>query len=483
MTEFYTSVVQYGSKILYRGYKNGRRVHDKLNFAPTLYTSTEKQTTFKTLYGQSVDQIKMASIPEAKDFIKKYEDIDGFTVFGMTQFNYQYIADKFPNEINFNIKDMKISFFDIETTTENGFSDPKKADEQILLISVHEKFSQRNIVFGYKPYDKKTSDIFEYRMFKDEPTMLKGFLEYWQGNTPDIISGWNIEGYDIPYVINRITKILGDNWAKKLSPWSIINSRDIHTKFGQQTLWDIVGVVVLDYLDLYKKYTYSSRESYALGFIAQFELGDTKLELEGSFKDQYTNQWDDFVRYNAKDSSLVDRLDSKLCFIELACTVAYIAKCNIKDTFGPVKTWDIFIYNYLKAKNIVIPKRKDNIKTDFEGAWVKEPIPGLYGWTISFDFSALYPSVIRQWNMSPETLIGIMPGVNVDIFLNGTFTNPDEDCTIAANGAMFAKDHMGIVPEVIKVIIDGRKISKKEMLTLEQELQLIDAELKSRVPV
>jgi len=473
MSEFYTSVLQYGNKILYRGYKNGRRVHKKLDFSPTLYINTKKPTKYKTLYGQLVEPVSLGSINEAKEYIKRYEDVEGFEVFGMKQFQYQYIAENFKGDISFNIDHMKVMTIDIETSVElGGFPDVKSAQEQILLISAQDKLTKTNIVFGFKPYEKSNDDAFEYRQFKDEYSMLKGFIEFWQGNTPDIITGWNIGGFDIPYLIGRLNRILDESWTKKLSPWNIINSREIPGKFGSTekvTKWVIVGVVVLDYMELYKKYVQASRESYTLGFISQLELGDTKMELEGSFKEQYTNQWNDFVRYNAKDTALVDRLDEKLKFIEIICTLGYTAKANIADGFGMVKTWDIFIYNYLKAKDIVIPNHTGRAKGDFEGAWVKEPIPGYYGWTMSFDFTGLYPSIMQQWNISPETIMGVIPNVNVERFMNSNFERPDGDFTIAANGAIFSKEKLGIVPEVSKVITDSRKVVKKQMLALEQE--------------
>ncbi len=480
MSEFYTSVIQYGNRILYRGYKNGRRVHEKLEYSPTLYVQSKDPTRYKTLYGQYVESMPMGSINEAKAFVKEYEDVEGFKIFGMTQFQYQFIADKFAGDIEYSLKDMSISIIDLETASEDGFPNPDVANEQILLISIHEVNTDREIVWGFREYKKDPSDSFEYRLCKDEASMLRVFIEYWQANTPDILSGWNTEGYDIPYLINRIERVLGEEWVKKLSPWGLVNSREINTMYGKKIAWDISGVVSLDYLDLYRKYTYSSRESYTLGAISQVELNDTKLELSGSFRDQYTNQWNDFVRYNSKDTRLVKRLEDKLKFIELACNIAYLAKCNIKDTFGPVKTWDVFIYNYLKAKDIVIPPQTKKHGGSFEGAWVKEPIPGMYGWTMSFDFASLYPSIIRQWNMSPETILGMVPNVNVKNFMTGEFDRPDGDFTVAANGAMFKKVLMGIVPEVITVIIDGRKIAKKEMLEKEKQLELIKDELRAR---
>ena len=484
MSKFYTFTQQYGNRVLYRGYNNGRRVTEKVEFSPTLFVTAKKKTDYKTLFNEYVEPMKFGDINEAKDFNKRYEDVDGFKVYGMTQYQYQFISDQFPGEIEYDLQDIQIESVDIEVASEDGFPDPVLANEEVLLISMANKNTKRNIIFGTRPYSKESDDIFEYRLFNDEATMLREFVIFWQSNCPDILTGWNVDGYDVPYLVNRITKLLGEDFVKRLSPFGMVNSRTIRSKIGTEVvLWDLVGVVTLDYLDLYKKFTYSSQESYALGNIGTVELGIGKHELEGSFKDAYTNHWGDFVRYNAHDSDLVLQLDAKLKFIEVVLTIAYLAKCNLKDVFGPVKTWDIFIYNYLKSKNIVIPPQGKKHGGEFEGAWVKEPVPGMYGWTMSFDFASLYPSIIRQWNMSPETLIGMQPGVNVDTFMNGNVENTvDLNATLAANGAMFKKDVYGIIPEVVKVVIDGRKIAKKSMLALEQEYgKTKDPQLKGKI--
>ena len=469
--KFYTSAIQWGNNILYRGVENGQRVQLKIPFKPTLFADSPKQTEFKTLWGKYVAPITFDSIKEAKEYTTLYEDVRGFNIHGMTNYQYQFIADKFVGDIEYDLNLLNIYSLDIETTTELGFPDYRNPQEEILLISVHNKATKENIVWGSRSYTALPDDIFTYRMCKDENTLLREFVSWWHNNCPDVVTGWHIDGFDIPYLIHRISKTIGEEHVNKLSPWGNVSCREV-TKFDQQNeVWDIQGVTILDYIDLYKKFTYGNRESYKLGYIAQEELGESKHELEGSFKDQYTNQWPDFVRYNAQDSRLVDLLDDKLKFIELVFTIAYLAKCNLKDVYGPVKTWDVFIYNYLKAKNIVIPPQSRKHGGEFEGAWVKEPQIGMHGWTMSFDFASLYPSIIRQWNMSPETFVGMKPGMTVDLFMNNEFDHPDTDDTVAANGAMFSKEVYGIVPEVVKVILDGRKIAKKDMLKLEQEYQ------------
>jgi len=470
MNDFYVDVRQYGKNILSVGYRNGVKFRDKVEYQPYLYLKSNKPTQTKSLYGHDVERMSFSSISDAKEFIKRYEDVDGFDIFGITQFQYQYISDVYTHDVNIDTSKMTIWVIDIETASEDGFASPEHAQEAILLISVHDKNTNKNIVFGFRDYEKQDDDPFEYRLFKDEYTMLKEFCIFWQCNYPDIVTGWNIEGFDIPYIINRMNRVLGESLTKTLSPWGVLRSKTVQVFNKDAQIWDIFGVQILDYLDLYKKYTYSQRESYSLGYIAQVELNDAKHEIPGSFKDAYTYHWHDFVRYNAHDSNLVAMLDNKLKFIDVACSIASQAKCNINDTFGPVKTWDIFIYNYLKQKNVVIPPSHPKAKSSFEGAWVKDPHVGKHGWTMSFDFASLYPSIIRQWNMSPETIVGMMPGVNVAKFIEATGPLHDE-YSVAANGAMFKKDSEGIIPEVVKVVLDGRKIAKTKMLELKQQYQ------------
>lgn len=464
---FYTSVIKYGNNILYRGVKEGRHFSEKVPFSPTLYVQSKKPNALRSLYGEKVEPVQFDSINECKDYVKRYSDVEGFKIFGMQDVAYQFISEEYPNEIHWSLDQMNTWVIDIETASENGFPNPDEAREEVLLISIHDITTRKNIVFGSRDYNKKEDDIFEYRQFSNEKEMLKEFLIFWRANYPDNVTGWNLEGFDIPYLINRIAIILGSAFVNQLSPWGMVNYRDITIMMKTRRVWDIVGINIIDYLDLYKKFTYASQESYKLDHICQIELGEAKHELEGSFKDAYTNHWDDFVRYNARDTELVHKLEEKLTFIEILVTVAFLAKCHFKDVFGQVKTWDVFIYNYLKSKNIVVPPHARKHGGGFEGAWVKDPKVGLHGWTVSFDFASLYPSIIRQWNMSPETIVGVEPNVNVDNFIEGKVPVTG-DVTIAANGAMFDKSKYGIIPEVIKVVIDGRKIAKKKMQELEK---------------
>lgn len=486
--KFYTSVLQWGSKILYRGYDSGRRVVIKDEMSPSLFIPSKKtKTEWTSLYGQPLEEMKLGDIREAKEFVKNYKDVSNFEIHGMDSFNYQYITQNYPKTIDYDASWMTITSIDIETASEGGFPNIQTANEEILLIALVDRTTRTKTVFGTRPHNKKGD--YTYNECANEMAMLKRFIEFWQANCPDIVTGWNTDTFDFPYLINRIMRVLNDDWAKKLSPFNLINERVIDIRGKDVQTYDIVGVTQLDYLNLYKKFTYSAQESYALGAIATIELGDSKIESPyDSFKEFYDGDWDLFVEYNVKDADLVMRLDDKMKLIDLVIGVAFLVKCNFKDVMGPVKTWDVFIYNHLAEKKIAIPPQTRKISGDFEGAWVKDVQVGMHGWTMSFDFASLYPNIIRQWNMSPETL-----DMKVQMTVEG-MVNPKEgdldmfgtaqasDLTIAANGVMFRKDKTGMLPELMTIMLDGRKIAKKEMLKLEQQYQdTHDASLKPKI--
>ena len=367
--EFYTSVVQYGAKMLVRGYdKSGQPFKRKEEFNPTIYVPSKVPTEFKTLTGRYVAPLQCGNARETRDYIERYKDVQGFETYGNNNFVCQYISDNYQGEIIHDTDLIRIDTIDIETSTEFGFPDIALANEEILLISIQDNRTKKITTFGTRPY--KGSKQPHYKYYPTESQMLKEFLIYWQENTPDVVTGWNINFFDIPYLIRRINNVLGDSFGKKLSPWDMIYERKVTMRGNEEITYDIQGVAMLDYLDLYKKYTYTAQESYRLDHIAYVELGERKMENPGdSFKDFYTNYWDTFVEYNCKDCALVDRLEDKMKLIELLLTMAYNAKINYEDVFSQVRMWDAIIYNHLRDKNIVIPQNSGNRKdAQFEGA-------------------------------------------------------------------------------------------------------------------
>ena len=473
---FYTNVYEKFNKMLVRGYEDGRYFQSEEEFRPTLYVTSKKQSKYKTLNGSSVEPIQPGKISDCKEFLKKYENVEGFTVYGNDNYKAQYISQTYPeDEIKFDIKKIRLVTIDIEVASENGFPNVFDCAEELLAITLQNYATKHIICFASRPYINTRKDVV-YVECRDEIDLIQHFLAFWERETPDVITGWNCELYDIPYIAGRIDRILGEKEARRLSPWGNIRRKELVIKGREQISYEVAGVSVIDYLDLYKKFTYKAQESYRLDHIANVELGQKKLdhsEFE-TFKDFYTKDWQKFIDYNIRDVELVDQLEDKMKLIELCFTMAYDAKVNFNDVFFQVRTWDAIIYNYLKKRNIVIPPKDRSEKSDkFAGAYVKEPIPGKYDWVVSFDLNSLYPHLIMQYNISPETLLEERhPSATVERILNRQVNFDDyKDYAMCPNGAMYRKDVRGFLPELMEKMYNDRVIFKKKMLIAKQQYE------------
>tara|TARA_A100001035_G_scaffold98545_1_gene77257 strand:+ start:3035 stop:5512 length:2478 start_codon:yes stop_codon:yes gene_type:complete len=469
VSRLYSNVTLLGDSILCRGYENGDPVSFKEIIKPTLFVPSPKGK-WKSLTGEKMSPVVQDGARRAREFIEKYKDVNNFEVHGYERFVYQWISEKYPGQLRFNMSDMKIITIDIEVACENGFPDVEASQEEMLCITIKDLATGKFITWGTREAKVDT----EYRVFWTEQEMLADFHKWWCSNTPDIITGWNCNLYDIPYICRRLERVLGEKWQKSLSPWNKVNMREVYIQGRRNLAYDILGVSILDYLDLYRKFTYTNQESYRLEHIATVELGEGKLdhsEFE-NFKDFYTEHWQKFVEYNIKDVDLVDRLEKKMKLLELAVTMAYDAKVNFEDVYSQVRMWDTLIYNYLKERKICVPPRQESKKDDkYAGAYVKEPIPGLYDWVVSFDLNSLYPHLIMEYNISPETLVPTRyPSISVDKILNGEI-DIDSDYCVAANGAQYRKDIQGFLPEMMQKIYDERTIYKKKMLIAKSEYE------------
>ena len=475
--KFYTNVQLIGNQFLVRGVEDGKRfeIRDS-EFCPTLFVKSKRETKYKTLDGESVEPIQPGQVRDCREFYKKYQDVDGFPIYGNDRYIYQYISEKYPqDEVKFDISKIKLVTLDIETTAEQGFPDVESAQEQILAITIQDYTSKQIITWGVKPFINKQKNV-TYHHCVDEHSLLNSFINHWMQDVPDVITGWNIQLFDIPYICKRLNRVLGEKLMKRFSPWGLVSEGEMYIQGRKHIMFDVGGVTQLDYLDLYKKFTYKAQESYRLDYIASVELGQKKLDHSeyDTFKDFYTNGWQKFIEYNIVDVELVDRLEDKMKLIELALTMAYDAKVNYNDVFYQVRMWDNIIYNYLKKRDIVIPQKRQTDKNEkYAGAYVKEPIPGKYDWVVSFDLNSLYPHLIMQYNISPETLLDERhPTVTVDRILNEEINfELYKDNAICANGAMYRKDVRGFLPELMEKMYGDRVVFKKRMLKAKQEYE------------
>ena len=483
---FYTNVHMVGDNFLVRGYENGKKVSFKEKFQPTLFVKSKREGEWKTLDGESVEPIQPGTVRECREFFRKYDGVDGFKIYGNERYIYQYISDTYSeNEIKWDINKINLVTIDIEVKSEEGFPDPLSCSEEMLTISIQDYNTKEITTWGRKPYVPSQNNV-TYHHYSDEIDMLNAFLHWWQTNTPDIVTGWNVRFYDIPYLCGRIERIMGEKKKRSLSPWGMVTMEEISMNGRDQKVFEIIGVTTLDYLELYKKFTYVNRESYRLDFIAEVELGQKKLDHSefNTFKEFYDGNWKKFVDYNIVDVELVDRMEDKLRLIELILTMAFDAKVNFVDPMFQVRLWDTIIYNYLKKRKIVVPPNERNGDKDskFAGAYVNEPKPGVYDWVVSFDLNSLYPHLMMQYNISPETLVEERhPSVTVDKILNEDLTfEMYKDYAVCANGAMFRKDVKGFMPELMEKMYAERKAFKKKMLKSKQKLVDIETEMKRR---
>ena len=493
MNNYYTNVASLGNTIYYRGIKNGRRVKLKVAYTPTLFLPSNKPTDFKNLEGEYLEPMKFENIREARDFIKRYEEVKNFRIYGNNSFAYSFIADEFKGMIDWKIDDLSIAVIDIEVGSENGFPDPYLATEPITAICV-KYMNGMTYVWGCGDYNNERDDV-TYIKCRDEYDLCKKFLDFWHENAPDVISGWNIKFFDIPYLVNRFQKLFDENVYKKLSPWSLINSRNVTVNNKNFVAYDLIGISALDYIELYRWYAPGGRsqESYRLDNIANVEIGESKLSYDefDSLHALYRLNFQKFIDYNIKDVELIFKLENKLKLIELGLTLGYDTKTNFEDIFAQTRMWDALIYNYLLSKNIIVPPKEEKFKGEaFEGAFVKDPQVGKHNWIASFDLNSLYPHLMMQYNISPETLVEpsnytsemrniISSGVDVNKMLNRDIDlSALKDVTITPNGQYFRTDIQGFLPKMLEEMYEDRKKFKKLMLQAKKEYEIENDEVK-----
>ena len=469
--KFYTSVLPYRGRLLVRGVNHdGSHKKFRINYKPSLFIPSGKESKYKTLDGSNVGKVTFESMPEAKKWIEQYKGVSDFKYYGNTKYQYPFIADEFPDKIDWDIKQIRILTIDIECESENGFPNPDEAIEPLISITVKEHTTKKIIVFGMNDFVNDRDDV-KFIKCETETALIEKFLEFWLDYNPDIVTGWNVKFFDIPFLMNRFRRLMGDEYILQFSPWGVVSESSAKVSGWEnkqeKKTWDMMGIAVLDYLDLYRKHTFVRRESYRLDHIGDVELGEKKHENPfDTFKEFYQKDYQQFIEYNIQDVELVDKLEDKMKLIELHLTMAYEAKVNYQDCFGQVRIWDTIIFNHLKSKNIVAPAVVESKESrGYEGAYVKDPVVGFHDWIVSFDLNSLYPHLIMQYNISPETFIDCEKGVvNVENMLNQKSDLSGLDgATITPNGARFRTDKQGFLPELMDKLYKERVIYKNKM--------------------
>ena len=478
---FYTNVMIRGNDILYRGMENGRRVKRKIPYQPTLFVPTNKKTEWKTLDGRAVEEFKVGSILETNTFMKEHRNVSGLEIHGNLNYVYSYIADEFPGDVNYDFNDLVIAYIDIETECEKGFPDYKSPNERVIAITIAVNGDYH--VLGLGDFVTKNENEIAYN-FQTEEQLLNEFYRLWDELQPDIVTGWNIRFFDIPYLYNRSCRVVGQKKAKMLSPWRTVREKTVHRMNRDHDVYEPLGVSVLDYYELYQTFTYTNQESYRLDHISFVELGEKKLSYDefDSIADFYQKDFQKFIEYNIKDVQLVHRLEQKMKLLELVVALTYSAKVNMMDVFSQVKTWDQIIFHYLYEKNIIIPPKNFSEKdVQYAGAYVKDPIVGKHDWVVSYDLNSLYPHLIMQYNISSDTKVRrsmSRKAIEIDGILEETpdtmnrireWTN--QGYCVAANGTLYRKDKQGFLPELMEKLYTERKKYKRLMIDCQKRQQ------------
>jgi DNA polymerase elongation subunit (family B) len=496
---FYTDVTRKGNLMLYRGYDEmGQKIYDRLKYRPRMFLPAKCEalnplTGWHSIDGRPLEPMRFESMSDMKEFMKTYDGVKTFEIFGNDRHVPAFIQSQFPDEIKFDRKLINIATIDIEVAYEDGYSDVSDADNAIQTIAWRSSRDTDGLVriWGTKDYDASRSispnTKKEFRKFATEEEMMADFVNYWADpvNTPDIVTGWNSTFFDVPYIVNRISRIDGSKEASRLSPWGMVNEKRV-TIMGRENLtFEIAGVQQLDFMDLFKKFcshTYGTQESYKLDFIADVVLGDNKIDYSehGTLENLYRDNYELFVDYNVKDVELVTRLEEKLGLINLACSMAYMGGVNYNDSLGTIAIWDSIIFRRLASQRVAVSQSSGKKHSEYPGGFVKSPDTGLFEWVVGFDVNSLYPNLIVQYNMSPETICKHLKveGITPDLLLEPNRAIPDleENLAMAASGDVFRRDKIGVIPAIVEEYYNRRVGVKKSMIEKKKELETIDKE-------
>ena len=478
--KFYTYVAKIGNRIYRREIDNkGERYSGYTHFKPTLYLpAPEDKSNYRSLDNEPLGSHTFDSMKDCREFLETYEGTVNYSIFGNRNYVSQYITETYP-DVQYDSTKIKITNIDIETSIENGFPDIRMANSAITSITCYDNIEDKYVAFGTGEYTPDQPDkVIHYFQSDNEQAMLELFISWWQDNIPDIITGWNCKFFDIPYIINRLNSFSLE--PKLLSPIKNIYEKNVKIAGQENQTYQITGVSILDYLDLYKKYTYKIRESYRLDYIGKVELELRKDQDEVPGYELYKTDYQSFINYNIRDVEIVKKLDDKMKLMDLVITMAYDSGINFEDVFSPVKTWESIIYRFLKDKKIATPvKAEESEPRTIEGGYVKDPHVGMHEWVVSFDLNSLYPHLIQQYNISPETLYpGVVCADSVNIGVKGLLEQKldtdylkQKDLTLTPNGKHFTTKFQGFLPQLMGKMYNDRVVYKKKMLEEQQKLE------------
>ena len=446
--------------------------YSKFQYKPYAYLKSQSGT-HRSLYGDKLKKVNFWTGDDLQNGRVFESDIPIET---------RTLVDMYPESEEPSVGHREV-YFDIECEVTDGFPEPMKAENKITAIALYDKTMDKYSCFILG--DVPNTDVVE--SFQSEEELLQRFYQKYLEINPTILSGWNIDGFDIPYLYNRTTKVLGYQFANALSPIGEVFYSEHKKKYK------IAGVSCLDYLPLYKLFTYTQESSYRLDAIGQKEVGLGKIEYEGTLQDLYETDIKKYIEYNLNDVKIVKALDDKLKFIELARGISHVGHTPYEDVYYSSRYLEGAILVYLKKLEVIAPNKdfnaRDKMNRDgndkFTGAYVKDPKPGRYEWVFDLDLTSMYPSVIMSLNISPETKLGKLEGWNAEEFIKGTtktYTlmvngkekgkyNQDElkdmfdnnKVSVSSNGVLYRCDKKGLIPVLLENWFNERVEFKRLM--------------------
>ena len=471
--------------------EEGVRIETEIPFRPYLYLEKEGATDATSIFKTSLLKKQFKNSMERKRFV---DSTANKRIFHNLAPEQQFLIEMYRDQNNkpeFSKHPLKVFLLDIEvdTTVDSAFPTPEKAAVPINLITVYDTLTKTTHTWGLKQRYTPTLPECIYHYCKDEEELILQFVEFWKSDYPDIASGWNSSGFDFPYIINRFTRIFGDDFVRQLSPTGNVRGRKVFTDMGKEvTIWSIQGVSLLDYMDLYKTFSPGEKESFSLNYIAELELGEGKIAYNAvSLGELAASDWKTFVDYNIQDVHLLVKLEEKLKFLEIARMLAYKGCTNFEAALGKVAIVTGAVAIQASKQGYVIPTFPNNMEREsYEGGYVRDPEKGLQKAVVSFDVNSLYPNTIITLNISPETKIGKVISGDYENFtgemtirlINGKTHNlpadkfkmflAKEQISLSKAGVLYSQKTKGVIPNLIDEIYSDRVKTKQELTKLKK---------------
>lgn len=486
--------------------KNGIRISGSCTWKPYLFTESDSGQ-YKSIFGGKLEKREFETPFDRMKFTKDYGSKRYYGNFDVTQ---QFLIDTFWSKVSdpdFAKNELRIIFYDIEVDPlpDNQFPVPELAKAEINIITAWDSLEKKYFIFSKYPYNG--NDLIEGSVFihcENERELLIKFIEFWQSNDyPDIVSGWNSNGFDFPYIRNRIIKVLGDNYFLALSPYGVIKEFLTQDKLQREIIkYDVAGIANLDYLDVYAKFKVAKQESYKLDFIAEQEIGYGKVDYEGmTIYEFMAKHWDRFVEYNVRDVELLVKLEEKLRYFRILRIVSNMACVNYDKGLTTIPITNGALAIRAKARGEILHTFIREVSDEKKPGGFCFSTPGFHKDIVTVDATSLYPSIIMSNNISPETKVGMcyFHDTAVDMYighdedvLDLELTNgkrytisrenlkkliKQKDLILSANGCLFSQDKEGIFPEFIRDVFSKRVEAKNLMKKLQKENEKLEKKL------